>query len=108
MSTERFDVVVVGSGAGGGIVAGELAERGYAHRLARRPGQKEDRFEHLLGGTGDEDADTEPALVQRPASLPPGAGLERRVAELEAQVHRLAGELAQVREELGLVVVEEE
>ena len=26
--TERFDVVVVGSGAGGGVVAGELAERG--------------------------------------------------------------------------------
>jgi choline dehydrogenase-like flavoprotein len=26
--TERFDVVVVGSGAGGGVVAGELADRG--------------------------------------------------------------------------------
>ena len=26
-ATERFDVVVVGSGAGGGVVAGELAER---------------------------------------------------------------------------------
>ncbi|MDX6477208.1 MAG: hypothetical protein QOH95_2719, partial [Gaiellaceae bacterium] len=25
---ERFDVVVVGSGAGGGVGAGELAERG--------------------------------------------------------------------------------
>ena len=25
---ERFDVVVVGSGAGGGVVAGELADRG--------------------------------------------------------------------------------
>ncbi len=28
MSTERFEVIVVGSGAGGGVVAGELAERG--------------------------------------------------------------------------------
>ena len=28
MSRERFDVVVVGSGAGGGVVAGELADRG--------------------------------------------------------------------------------
>ncbi len=27
-ATERFDVVVVGSGAGGGVVAGELADRG--------------------------------------------------------------------------------
>ena len=26
--TERFDIVVVGSGAGGGVIAGELAERG--------------------------------------------------------------------------------
>jgi choline dehydrogenase-like flavoprotein len=28
MSPERFEVIVVGSGAGGGVVAGELAERG--------------------------------------------------------------------------------
>ncbi|HJS93796.1 MAG TPA: GMC family oxidoreductase N-terminal domain-containing protein, partial [Solirubrobacteraceae bacterium] len=28
MSDERFEVIVVGSGAGGGVVAGELAERG--------------------------------------------------------------------------------
>ena len=28
MNAERFEVVVVGSGAGGGVVAGELAERG--------------------------------------------------------------------------------
>ena len=27
-AAERFDVVVVGSGAGGGVVAGELSERG--------------------------------------------------------------------------------
>src|SRR5205814_854285 len=26
--SERFDVIVVGSGAGGGVIAGELAERG--------------------------------------------------------------------------------
>jgi uncharacterized protein YceH (UPF0502 family) len=29
---------------------GALAQRGHARRLHRRPGQKEDRFEHLLGG----------------------------------------------------------
>ena len=33
--SERFDVVVVGSGAGGGVVAGELAERGRSRAAAR-------------------------------------------------------------------------
>jgi uncharacterized protein len=30
-----------------------LGERDYARRINRRPGQKEDRFEHLLGSRGD-------------------------------------------------------
>ncbi len=34
-------------------VLGELGERGYARRLHRRPGQKEDRFEQLLGGSDE-------------------------------------------------------
>jgi uncharacterized protein len=34
-------------------VLDELGERGYARRVPRRPGQKEDRFEQLLGGDGD-------------------------------------------------------
>jgi uncharacterized protein len=38
-------------------VLGELSERGYARRIARRPGQKEDRFEQLLGGDGEATAD---------------------------------------------------
>jgi uncharacterized protein len=33
-------------------VLGELAQRGYAVRLERRPGQKEDRYRQLLGGEG--------------------------------------------------------
>jgi uncharacterized protein YceH (UPF0502 family) len=32
-----------------------LAERGYAVRLERRPGQREDRYEQLLGGEGEDD-----------------------------------------------------
>ena len=31
-------------------VLGELGDKGYAERLSRRPGQKEDRFRQLLGG----------------------------------------------------------
>ena len=45
-------------------VLAALAERGYAARLERRPGQKEDRFMHLLGGAnGAEQAAPVPASV---------------------------------------------
>jgi hypothetical protein len=33
-------------------ILGELADKGYAERVPRRPGQKEDRFRQLLGGDG--------------------------------------------------------
>ncbi len=33
-----------------------LTEREYIRRIGRRPGQKEDRFEHLLGGAGGGEA----------------------------------------------------
>jgi uncharacterized protein YceH (UPF0502 family) len=34
-------------------VLSELVEREYVRRIGRRPGQKEDRFEHLLGPKGE-------------------------------------------------------
>ncbi len=34
-------------------VLAELVELGYAQRIERRPGQKEDRFQQLLGGAGE-------------------------------------------------------
>jgi uncharacterized protein len=34
----------------------ELGDKGYAERIARRPGQKEDRFRQLLGGGASEEA----------------------------------------------------
>jgi hypothetical protein len=51
-------------------VLGELGERGYARRLVRRPGQKEDRYEHLLGG--DEDG-APAALASEPGPVPAAA-----------------------------------
>ena len=45
-------------------VLNTLIGRGYARRIDRRPGQKEDRFEQLLGGSGD----VEPAVVRAPMS----------------------------------------
>jgi uncharacterized protein YceH (UPF0502 family) len=79
-----------------------LIEHGYARRLERRPGQKEDRFVHLLGA-GDEAAAVAedgraPAAQAAPAApAPPPDGLERRIAALEAEVAALRAELAELR-----------
>jgi uncharacterized protein YceH (UPF0502 family) len=49
-------------------VLSELGQLGYATRLERRPGQKEDRYAQLLGGAGDE-----PAATPVVAASPTGA-----------------------------------
>jgi uncharacterized protein len=50
---------------------GALAQRGYARRLTRRPGQKEDRFEQLLGGgAGAGDGYTAEVAAPAPAARP--------------------------------------
>jgi uncharacterized protein YceH (UPF0502 family) len=51
-----------------------LADRGYVRRLGRRPGQKEDRFEQLLGGAGAQANAGETASATAPiafAQTPP-------------------------------------
>ncbi len=35
MSTHNYDVVIVGSGAGGSIAAKDSAERGHGHRFSK-------------------------------------------------------------------------
>ncbi|HET9718757.1 MAG TPA: DUF480 domain-containing protein [Solirubrobacteraceae bacterium] len=76
-------------------VLGTLSHQGYARRLQRRPGQKEDRFEQLLGGGGAE-----------PAAAPPAAGSQQAPAaadngDLRARVEALEQEVARLRELLG-------
>jgi uncharacterized protein YceH (UPF0502 family) len=108
-------------------VLGVLGEREYVRRIGRRPGQKEDRFEHLLGGAdGPEDtgdggyappaqfpAATPPSMAPAPAAMPSAAmpsaappsaatpsangGLADRVAALEAEVATLRSELDELR-----------
>jgi uncharacterized protein YceH (UPF0502 family) len=65
----------------------KLIERGYAERVARRPGQKEDRFGHLLG-------DATPGTVPPVAPPPPVDSLEERVARLEREVAELRARYA--------------
>src|SRR6202035_3433083 len=79
-----------------------LCQRGYAQRMQRRPGQKEERFEHLFGGASASafPADSYPPVpeprVARQAIAEPSADgdLARRISELEAEVVALREELS--------------
>jgi uncharacterized protein YceH (UPF0502 family) len=61
----------------------ELSELGYVVRLHRRPGQKEDRFQHLLGGD-----DSVPEAERAPggAAVPAVGGFDEPVAAGERDV----------------------
>jgi hypothetical protein len=81
-------------------VLGELDQRGYARRLGRRPGQKEDRFAQLLGGEPSAEPAPPPAtssayVAAVRAPQPPAADpeLEARVSALEAEVRALRRQL---------------
>jgi uncharacterized protein YceH (UPF0502 family) len=65
-----------------------LIERELVRRIGRRPGQKEDRYEQLLGGGEEEPA----AAGAEPAG--PVDDLEQRVADLEAAVAELRDRVA--------------
>jgi uncharacterized protein YceH (UPF0502 family) len=73
-----------------------LIERGHARRMARRPGQKEDRFEHLLGAQDSDDAVPAPASTLVPEPAFANGGLEARVSALEAEVAELREQLARL------------
>jgi uncharacterized protein YceH (UPF0502 family) len=71
-----------------------LIERGYARRLERRPGQKEDRFEHLLGGESEAEV---PPPLSAPVAVPGDGNLTARLEALEAEVARIREELTALR-----------
>jgi len=79
-----------------------LVERGQIARHERRPGQKEDRYEQLLGGTAATAPPAEGAAGE--AEVSPDdelAPAEDRLTRLEREVSELRGELAALRAELG-------
>jgi uncharacterized protein len=85
-------------------VIAQLTDRGYVRRVPRRPGQKEDRFEHLLGEqVGAPDAISAPVTASAPDPI--GASAQaappRSDRDLEARVRALEADVAELREELG-------
>jgi uncharacterized protein len=105
-------------------VLATLGERDYARRLDRRPGQKEDRFEHTLGPHGHGEAAAaapaqspgsaiapghSPVSAIAPATIAPAqspvpvaprvdGALAYRVEALEAEVASLRTELEELRD----------
>jgi len=99
-----------------------LGERRFVRRLERRPGQKEDRFEHLLGGASEGYRDTGPVDAAQPShDAGIGAAMDDRVeptpafetdlsagdaqatSGLLARVQTLEANLADVEANLGAV-----
>ena len=74
-----------------------LAARDLAERLERRPGQKEERYRHLLGA--EQETPRPEATIAAPPATPAGIAippdLEARVASLEAEVARLRDAVAE-------------
>ena len=74
-----------------------LADREFAERLPRRPGQKEQRHRQLLGG---EPAEEGQPLREEPGPQPfvaEAGGDDVRLAELERELVRLRDEVAELR-----------
>ena len=70
-------------------VVERLIERELAARYDRRPGQREERYGHLLGADAEEPATSPP---------PPAAHEESRLDRLEREVAELRAEVAALRE----------
>jgi uncharacterized protein YceH (UPF0502 family) len=88
-----------------------LVERGYVARHERRPGQKEQRYEQLLGGIGKAaesvgasaaaGAGGETGSATAEPSAPDLVPAEDRLTRLERELGELRSELASLREALG-------
>jgi len=73
-----------------------LVEREMVARHPRRPGQKEERYEQVLGGDQARDEETDAAFLS-----PAVAADDDRLERLERELQGLRAEVASLREALG-------
>jgi uncharacterized protein YceH (UPF0502 family) len=83
-----------------GATLDRLMERDLVARLERRPGQREERYRHLLSDTaGDVAVDQDPpAQVRNEEPIQPD---DDRIQRIERQLAELRSEIQALREELG-------
>jgi uncharacterized protein YceH (UPF0502 family) len=77
-----------------------LIGRGHVARLARRPGQKEERYMQVVGGGEDERAPAPAPATPAAAAVAAGPPADDRLARLEREVAALRAELDELRAEL--------
>ena len=96
---------------------GRLMERGLAERLERRPGQREERYAHLVGAEGAAagaegpataaeepapSAEVPPPEPDRAEDPPPAReGTEDRLRRIEGQIAELRAAVQALRDDLG-------
>jgi uncharacterized protein YceH (UPF0502 family) len=79
-----------------------LVERGYVSRHQRRPGQKEERYEHLLGSGGvGAPAESAPEVGGAEPAADAAAPAEDRLERLEREIAEIRAQLDTLRAELG-------
>jgi uncharacterized protein YceH (UPF0502 family) len=76
-----------------------LIGRGFVARLERRPGQREERYRHLLAEEGEEAEIDEQATPQ--IEEPSAPQEEGRIERIERQLAELRAEVRALRDELG-------
>jgi uncharacterized protein YceH (UPF0502 family) len=77
-----------------------LIDRGFVAQLARRPGQKEERYRHRL--SEDVEGAAVEAAAPEAAVVPPPPRRDERLDRLESEVAELRQQLETLRQELGL------
>jgi uncharacterized protein YceH (UPF0502 family) len=76
-----------------------LIERQLMVRLDRLPGQREERYRHLLGGGELPDSEEQPTTPAAAPSQGATDGVEERLERLEGEVAELRAELRALREQ---------